>query len=107
MAPELCLYPGLIFSALHHGLNYFHIRNGIFQRRRNIRVIQYRLGKQVPLNRVLVTYGEADFLGLIQDLATHPAGLIRRGIKRDFNFDAAPGAEYVYPLIRRRFQRYS
>ena len=102
MAPEPCLYPGLNFGALHHGLNYFHVRNGIFQRRRNIRVIQNRLGKQVPLYRVLVTYGKADFLGLILGLAPHPAGLIRRRIKRDFNFDPAPGAEYVYPLIRRR-----
>ena len=59
------------FSALHHGLNYFHIRNGIFQWRRNIRVIQYRSGKQVPLNRVLVTYGKADFLGLILGLALY------------------------------------
>ena len=100
MAPARCLYPGLIFSALHNGLNYFHIRNGIFQRRRNIRVIQNRPGKQVALQRVLVAYGKADFLGLIPGLAPHSAGSIRRRIKRDFNFDASPGAEYIYPLIR-------
>ena len=50
-------------------------------------------------------YGKADFLGLILTLVPHSAGLIRRRINGDFNFDATPGAENIYPLVRVKVDR--
>jgi len=103
--PGFYLHPRPALSAFDQSVDDFHVRNGIFQWSRNIGVIQNRSGKQVPLNRVLITDGKADFLGLILSLAPHSAGLIRRRIERDFNFDTTLGAENVYSLVRNQLSR--
>src|SRR6185312_5319116 len=72
-----------------------HVPQRVFERHRHWTVREDRAGKQLALNRVLITY--LDFLDAIVD--ENSRGGVVRGVYGHFDRDAASGTEQIDPLV--------
>src|SRR3954447_9780869 len=92
LASLVPLCPCSARGARNNALDYAHVGDGIGKRCGNRRVVDDRPGECVCLQRVLIADFKADFFGGMEirlGLKPGAAGLVRRGVEWDFNFDPA------------------
>ncbi len=101
ITPEISiLHPCAALRTADNGLDYFHVGDGVLNRRWHTGVVQYRLRKSIALNCILVADIKQDFLDLGSMLVPDFARSIRWGVERDLDLNSPRSTEDVNPLIR-------